>query len=278
MFSKKKILFYGNCHLGVISKYFKDNLSEYFEVQKCTDYGLKQFWIDDGLFSVWYAENVKLQNEIFPKIHKIIKEVDIFVFQPIKNSINELNTEYLCNNIATKLKICLPNSRLFIHLTDINSLQPYIEYVKTKTSNNTDLIYYLQNSSDSYLLKLLQNEFPINKNFKKHRNRNVNIQCYEENLKIYDNVININDFLEKEYKNQILCYSHNHMSENYYIELINRLINNIGNINHTVKCVKYYPKNNHLIDPFQFKFFRNYFKGTKSLNDKGRLLNINDIK
>jgi hypothetical protein len=36
---RKKILFYGNCHLGVVANYFEQYLSDKYEVIKCREAG-----------------------------------------------------------------------------------------------------------------------------------------------------------------------------------------------------------------------------------------------
>lgn len=58
----KKLLFYGNCQLGALSKHIRANSKEY-QILSCKDYGLQQFWADEGLFAVWSPENGHLSEQ-----------------------------------------------------------------------------------------------------------------------------------------------------------------------------------------------------------------------
>ena len=257
----KKILFYGNCQLGALARFFKKNLSDKFEVQSCTDCGLQPFWDEDGLFAAWSPENREHQHDFKNCVHAKIEESDIFVFQDHSslNIIEELQTKFLHNKIATGLKICLPSICLFVYLTENHSLKPYIQYVKTKETNVSKIIKYLQESDDPKLTEMLKQEFPFNKTYQIYRNENW--FRYEKDIEQYDIAIGMNDYIEQEYKNKILAYSNRHPTEDYYIELIRRLYKHLDvnetkyPISNELDC----PRHDEKINPNQFAFFKNLF-------------------
>jgi len=258
---KRKILFYGNCQLGALAKYFKRYLSDWFDVQKCTDCGLKPFWNEDGLFAVWSPENIERQHDFKNCVHTNIKESDIFIFQDHSsdNLIEELQTKFLHDRISTGLKVCLPSIRLFVYLTENASLKPYIQYVKTKETSASKIIKYLQESDDPRLTELLKQEFPFNKTYR--RGRNENLFRYEKDIEQYDIAIGMNDYIEQEYKNKILAYAHSHPTEDYYVELIRRLYKHldINEAEYPIPNEFDCPKNTEKINPKQFAFFNNIF-------------------
>lgn len=275
----KKIIFYGNCQLGAIAKYFRQHLLE-FEVLLSTDCGLETFWHEEGLFAVWTKNNQTKQNEYKKCIHSKIRECDIFIFQDHSGEgiVQELRTQYLINNIvpSNAQKICMPDVRLFIHMTDARCLKKHIQYAKTKFNDPLEIIDFLQNSSDPHLINLMHEEFPINKKYEKYRNENQ--QRYERELKIYDTRINMLDFIENEYKNQILSNLHSHVSESYFIELTYRLLREMNVKNHNIKSMQTPTGGNETLDPKQFKFFRDFFPNIDSKNLKGRKMEKGDLE
>jgi hypothetical protein len=278
---KQKILFYGNCQVGAIARFFRLNLTEQFEVQLCTECGLAPFWNEPGLFAVWSPLNKEKQQEYVKQLHSKIRESDIFVFQNHEGNhwlMNELTTKYLHDTVATGIKICIPDSRLFIYLSDNVAIKPYIEYVKTKVSSKEEAINYLKNSEDLNLSALLKNEYPFNLEFKRYRNENR--ERHKENLKAYDNVINMCDFMEAECKTKQIALTHNHMSESYYFDLIKKLYNilNTNDSNLAFENFEYPGQGASIINPKQFKFFNNIFP-TISLHENAnyREITVNDI-
>lgn len=274
---KKKILFYGNCQVGVIARFFRLNLSDMFEVQLCTDCGLTPFWNENGLYAVWSKENRETQEEYKRCVQTKIKESDIFIFQDHsgRSVIDELKTKYLYDEFASGLKICVPDTRFFAYLVDAISLVPYVSYIKTKETNSDKIIKYLQESDDSKLSTILLNEYPFNKKYEMYRNENT--QRFEKELSLYNNVIGMGDYMEKEFQNKLLSVSHNHMNECYFIELINRLYSILG------ISITEYPIENlkfpgfDSIDPRQFNFFIKMFPNLDYGNFKGRKLRTGDV-
>ena len=272
---KQKILFYGNCHICAISNYFEENLPQY-EIVDCSDCGVTPFWSESKAFCVWTPDNHKSQNDVYPCVHEKIAEADVFIFQDHSglSVIPELKTKHLHDNVATGLKICLPDTRFFAHLTDLVALNPYIDYVKTIHKEPADIIKYLQESDDPKLIELLKNEFPMNKDFVRYRGEN--IQRYELERKIYDIRLDMNDWMEQEYRSQIFCAVHSHMNSNYFVELTKRIYDRLGiDINQhpikNVKCPGAGEKS--IINPIQFRFFREVFPDIKT----SRGVNINKI-
>ena len=191
---KKKILFYGNCHLAVISKFFRNSkLSERFDVQFSSDCGLSLFR-DDGVFAVWAPPNKQKQATFKECIHSKIKESDIFVFQHHEGSvIEELKTKYLHDNIATGLKICAPETLFYSNVSSHQCLEPYVKYIKTKVNSEEEIMDYLKTSDDPELISILKNDYPFNTSYQLKRNENR--QRHEKSLKLYDNVIDMCEFM-----------------------------------------------------------------------------------
>ena len=112
---KKKILFYGNCQVGVLARFFRLNLPDRFDVQLCTDCGLSPFWNEKGLYAVWSKENREAQSEYKQCVQSKIQESDVFIFQDHSglSVIDDLKTKYLHDEFASGLKICISDMRFF---------------------------------------------------------------------------------------------------------------------------------------------------------------------
>ena len=275
--TKKKILFYGNCQLGAVARFFRLNLSDKFDVQLCTDCGLNPFWNEKGLYAVWVKENRENQERCKQCIQTKIQESDVFIFQDHSglSVIDELKTKYLHDKFASGLKICVPDTRFFAYPVDPRALAPYVGYVKTKETNSEKIIKYLQESDDPNLSAILLNEYPFNKKYERYRNENT--QRFERDLALYNNVIGMGDYMEKEFQNKLLSVSHNHMNECYFIELINRLYNIIGIslTDYPVKSLQFPGFDS--VDPRQFSFFVKMFPNLNYGNFKGRKLRTGDV-
>ena len=271
MNKRQKILFYGNCQICAISNYFEENLPQY-EIVDCSDCGVVPFWSNSKAFCVWTPDNKQSQKDFYSCIHEKITEADVFIFQDHsgKAAIPELHTKYLHDHISNGLRICVPDARFFAHLNDKEGLKPYIDYVKTIHKEPTDIIKYLQESDDPKLTELLKNEYPMNRDFVRYRGEN--IHRYEQERKIYDTRLDTNGWMESQYKHQKFTVTHNHMGENYFVELIRQLYKHLDiNIDtHPIDNVSH-PPGYDIIDPNQFKFFRDYFPDIR-VNLEGKIL------
>jgi hypothetical protein len=272
---KKKILFYGSCQIAVLSQFFLKNstLNELFEVIKCdkTCSPMNIWRSDESNFAVWTKENRLIQKDFFHIIHEKIKQADIFIFQSTERQcISELTTEALCE-ISNGKNICIPNTRLFIYCNDSLALSPYIEYAQSKVEdpkNSRELVDFLRNSEDPELIRILERDYPISTNYQRYRNENS--QRAEEDFKKYQNYISMESFIKDNYKKNLLALRHNHMSMIYFIELMNRLFENLDLKNLKIKKEEIkIPRNNpeDSINPFQFDFFRKYFPELLHLNN-----------
>jgi hypothetical protein len=265
---KKKILFYGNCQLGVISEYFLNDpkLNEIFEVILCDESCAPiHIWRGDkSKFAVWTNENRPIQKEIFNIVHEKLKQADIFVFQATERTcIDELKTQYLCDQVSAAKNVCIPNIRMFIYCSDMNALTPIFNYIRTKVSDPTDasqIAEYLRNSDDPQLTVLLEEEYPMSDTYHPYRNQNVHRAI--EDAKNYSLYVNMEDYIRSNYKTKILTVSHNHMSRPYYAELLRRLLNilEVEDIEIDEARLNYPGPNPSNINPFEFKFFKEYFK------------------
>jgi hypothetical protein len=264
---KKKILFYGNCQTGAISQYFAKNerLKELFEIieydESCAP---MHIWREDKTnFAVWTRENRPIQNEIYKSVHEKLKQADIFLFSSTEmSSIEELRTEYICENVSKGFNVCLPNIRLFLYCTDSISLKPYIEYAKTKIKDPNsvqEIASFIKNSDDPELTRILERDYPICTDFERYRNENA--LRAREDLEKYENYICMEEFIKKNYKTKILSFQHNHLHTNYFIELLKRTLEVLGvsDIEIDEKELKVPGAGQGMVNAKNFKFFNDYF-------------------
>ena len=280
MNKRQKILFYGNCHMCVISNFFAEKLNDEFDVFSCEECNVMPHWNSAPAFAVWSPENKPHQLDHLECVHEKLKQTDVFVFQHFGGGsvIDKLKTEYLCNEILPKnaIKICLPDFRFFADLNEPRSIKPWADYAKTKTCNSNEIIDFLQNSDDPHLVQLFQNEYPYNKEFVGYRCENY--ERYDQDLKRYDIRINMNDWVEENLGKQIITHTHCHPTEIYYKETISRIYNHI-NINedkYPIESVNH--ARGDTINPEQFKFFRSQFPDMDYSGISGRPIIDKDIK
>lgn len=278
MTNKCKILFYGNCQLTVVANYFQKYLDG-FDVQICTDCGLQPFWISNCVFAVWSPENVTRQHKYVKCVHEKIRQSDVFVFQDHSGTsvIDELKTKFLCTDVAGKntRQICSPDTRLFVHPTDATCISKQVAYLKTQHHDSDKIINELQNSTDPVLTDLLKKEFPFSNTFEKLRNENY--QRYIDQSKIYSDCVNMNDYIEQQYKTKILTYSHNHMSPEYFLGLINKLLIKL-NVIHEINIQNIVaPDTSEKLHPGQFRYFTEMFPDMDYVGVSGRKLEPADI-
>ena len=280
MNTKPKILFYGNCQMSAISQYFADNLNSELDIISCKECGLASQWKNSPSYAIWIEQNSSNQLDYFHCIHEKLKSTDIFVFQDFSggSAIDKLKTEYLCNEILPKnaIKICLPDFRFFSHIVDKHGLKPWIVYAKTKTSNSNEIIDFLQNSDDPHLVELFQNQMPYTKEYVRYRCENYS--RYEVEHKKYDIRINMNDWVEENFENQIITHCHSHPTEIYFKEIISKIFKyiNINENQFPIENVDHAKGNP--IDPQQFKFFRTQFPNMDySQLENRREITINDL-
>jgi len=262
---KQKIIFSGNCHVGVISQYFSKNayLNELFEVIKVDEscYPLTAWRGDNTNFALWTNKDEEVQRQFCKGVQEKIKQADIFVFQStFRSTIEELRTAYLCENISTGKNVCIPNMRVFVYCNDPASLFPYIEYAKTKVSKPNDMeqIYdFLQTSDDPMLTKILEQDYPISTIYKERRNENH--QRAKLDSEQYPNYICMESFIEENFKSKLLFCAHNHPTTAYFVELLRLLLINLGLNDFNIEEKDIQKLGGYKIDPMQFKFFKEYF-------------------
>ena len=279
--STKKILFYGNCQLGAIARYFRNNIPE-VDVQLCTSTGIEPFWNEPGLFAIWSDNVRKIQHKVKKHVYKKIQDCDIFVFQDHSglSVLPELQTKFL-HDTASKnnQNICMPDTRLYIQPVSWHCLINQIKFIRESLNviNPQDIIETLKQSNHPKLTELLVNNYPVNKTYKIWSGENV--QRHEDNLKQYETVISMNDFMEDRYTKEILFKSFSHPGASYFEELLKRTLKEVGITDHQIKPLK---ENDDFagfdtLDPRQFNFFTNQFPGIDYTGFVGTDLTIDDI-
>ena len=252
----KKILFYGNCHLSVVGQWMHENYSDKFEVLDCTDCGLDPFWITSKNFAVWSLENAPKQKDYYKCLHEKIKEADFFIFQPIESNekfIEEVQTEYLVNNITKGLSIYVSNTRFFAYPLDHLCLKPYVNYIYKNISKEPKVILdILLNDNHPEFEKILYEQYTssISENKKRHL-----IYCEK-----YKNSLDMNMFIEENWKTDLLFATQNHPSEIYWKELIKQIFLYIGEPLDQERLTNIdYPNKTHIVNVFRFSFFNSLF-------------------
>lgn len=259
----KKILFYGNCHLGTLGSWFHENYNDKFQVIDCSEGGLIGFY-GTKCFCVWSPENKGNQIKFYKSIHEKIKEADIFVFQSHRGSniIDELKTAYLYNNIATGIKICIPNNRFLAYPICNRSYDRYIRYIHDYiTKDSKKILEYITHEDDPKFLEILYSNYPF---VSTDTERSHNITNYIKDSKEYSLCIDMNNYIENNWKSKILFSSIAHPTYFYYRELINQIFKIINEPidEEKIKNINY-PGNDGMINPLQFKFFRDLFPNIK---------------
>jgi len=179
--------------------WFHNNYSDAFEVVDCRDCGLEGFGGTTKNFAVFSPENNKNQHEYYRCIHEKIKQSDILVFTHIEHStIDELKMEYLYSEIAKdQIKICIPNMRFFAYPICHRSFVPFLRYVYKNISQQENvMINYLLNNNDNKFHEIFFEQLKIT--FDGNRSR------HEKNSIRYENVLEMNDFIEQHWSKHLL--------------------------------------------------------------------------
>ena len=261
---KNRILFYGNCQIGAISKIFETHpiLKDKFTVLNARDYNLvSQNWPAVANFLL---SNEKSKGKNDPRnIEKIFSDADIVVFQAIDNG--NVPEYCLTKNIIPDfdgLSICIPSfwySGYFAF--------PYAYPI-------LDLFYYLDKlglSNKEALNFLLNEPIPITEKLHTYYH-DYSIDGLKERSKeqaeIY-NYISILDWLLDTYKNKILCYHHSHPTPSFFEFIVNEILNRTDSSVEDVNLENFgfpHAGANEYFLPIKFKFFNDLFPNLAPLS------------
>lgn len=246
---KKKLLFYGSCHLSAVSQWIEDNHSDKFEIIDSKKAGIAPFWGEnDKNFALWTEANRPRQQELKENAYKEIRNCDFFIFQPheFDSVIPELKTSFLVKSVLNGIPICLPNTRMTCYpIGPVTSLQDIINYAKTNISNKAnEIIHFLKTEDDPKLIEI------INRHVKEQEAGNI------RSKESIEHSVCMLDYIENNWKTELLFLTHNHPSIFYYEELIKRLFKVLGEEPPFVSGMRH-PKSSQFINPLQFHFFRN---------------------
>lgn len=249
----KRLLFYGNCHLSVLSQWIEKNYSHKFEVIDCKKAGLNPFWKQkDKNFALWSTPNRPKQEEAKPLVHQAIKECDCFIFQPHEGNalIPELKTSFLIENIVNGRSIGIHNARMSVYPTslDSTSLVDLVKYVRTNiTTDPKQVIKYLTTELDQRFFEIVEDHN------KTQQEGNNNFRSFGFELSVC-----LLDFMERRWKTDLLFCTINHPTPIYYRELIHQLFRALEEPLTIVPKLNdiEYPDTVCFINPLQFNFFR----------------------
>lgn len=260
---KQKILFYGNCQIGSISKIFQTHpiLKRQFSVLDARDYKLskqKSPAVANFLLGLPQSNGTNDPR----KIEQIFSDADIVVFNAIDN--NRIPEYCLTKNIIPNfdgLSICVPSfwySGYFGYPYKFPLL---------------DVFYYLNqlNLSNKEVLNTLLNEsIPITKElFSYYHDFSLKgLDAREEDQSKLYNYISIKNWLLDTYKNKLLCYNHSHPTPSFFEFIINETSNKIDPSIEDVNLENYnfsHPRSDGHFLPTTFKFFNDLFPDMKPL-------------
>lgn len=233
-----RVLFYGNCQPEAIMSVLNlDNSIYYTSYISC------------------FGTNLN-ENEFL----KYILQSDIIITQHISDDYRNkhyLSTSFICNNAKKTTKIILFNSLHFDFY--------YVDLKYLKIKGDTDLFkpsgvhyhytsivecYNNKYSAETYINNYINNE---NLKTKEELDEMANKSLNELNKRYYDMknifnaeniyVIQINDFIDKNYKNILLFYSMNHPTK-FLLQYICEIIINITKLKNSI---------NYNIDPLDYE-------------------------
>lgn len=238
---KKKILFYGNCQLLIGLYSYFDNIKEEYNIYKWQSYS-------------YIREQQKIN-------YNLLKEIDIFIYQPINLTYKEYSTDELIKYLNKNcLKIGIP----FIY---IDSFFPLIKksihgidggnILNDYKIINEEIIKNLKKKYDYKQIIELYNQNKINFNYEKRFNEN--IQRMKEKEK--NTHVKIVDFILSNYKNNKIMYMHHHPSKLIFDEIamqvfeILKIDNDINKNNwNGLLSDEFYPYHISSIKYFNFNF------------------------
>lgn len=267
----KKILFYGNCQLGALSKHIRNNSHEY-NILNCQDYGLKPFWADEGLFATWSLENRTNQDAYYSKVIDAVKQCDIFIFQHHKDLARrtELTTEYLINELKPgSIGICLPSIQYYGYLYDVRGINYVVKKLYAFKMSPKDILAYLINEDDqdarNQMVELHDSSLEKMK------------QKDKEHKELYLNYVTISDYIEKNYINKIIAYDHSHPSIHYYNKILQHFSDYGIKINQLFDGNSILPGSTQLC-PYELKYFNNHFSELEDItpHDKFFTFKLNE--
>lgn len=269
-----RILFYGNCQLGALSKHIRHNSNEY-QILSCRDYGLEKFWVDEGLFAVWTLENQNRTDQYQSKIIEAVQTCDIFIFQHLKNNSSEkLKTENLIKHLSPRsLSICFPSFRYWGYLYQTSTIDYFIEKL-TKENLITEQILHRVRNETTDCLKTMIEELHI-KSVEETRQRE------EANKQRYTNCITVSEFIEANYDKLLIAYDHSHPSTHVYNYYLDRLNDHGIVIDKKFDNKSILPGSTQLF-PKDLFYFNDYFRNMENLDYHlpffNKRLNISTIK
>lgn len=245
---KKKLLFYGNCHLCCIATWLHKEYSDKFELIDCESCGVHSFQSTKN-FAVW-RDSVEKQREYYKHVHDKIREADFFIFQPIENAaIDELKTDFLISNVVKETSIIVPNMRFFAYPLDFYAIRPYVQYIyKNITKDRKAILDYLVNECDPNFEKIFYNSYETGMAENKRRYELQSYSC--------KNKIDMQSFVEENWKETLLFATHNHPAGPYYFHLITKLFDYLNEPFDLEKFKTFnYPNRSIILNVKEFNFF-----------------------
>lgn len=271
---KKKIVFYGNCQLSVLSNTLCDQspqFNESYEILRASDYNLRSIWKEPKSVVAPFMYLPNKQNEGFSEnvlnsINKIMDDADIIVCQDFKEDIRcrptEVTSAYIHDKYyKEKQVVCLPVLWFSGYLTepyhDSDAMMPYIYiWLIENGYDNQKILNWLKNEYDPKIANLI--EYAASNSIDKNKQKQK-----EESAK-FKNYINTIDVLE-EYKDNLIVTRMNHPTAYYYGKLYQRFIQFLDSGFDTELNIDkiIFPGGGEMPNLFDFNFFKKIFPNIK---------------
>lgn len=274
---KKKVLFYGNCQLAVLSRMLQlqnPKFNEEYEVLKASDYKLADTWIEEvgTVAPFMYGINTKYgvaTSETISALEQITEDADIIIFQRLHeaeraNRVEELTTDYIyAKHGASKKMICIPSFWFSGYLTTIETnplvIPAIFKWLIDKELNNKQIFDWLKNESHPNISLLIEKN--AQDSIKELHRREI------KDSSTYKNFVSVLDILPQ-YKEHLLCYCYNHPSQYYFKKMYSEIIKlidpglfyDLPNKNILLPGVSYFPP------PLDFYWFNKNFPNITNCN------------
>lgn len=254
-----RILFYGNCQLGALAKHIRHNSDEY-QILSCKDYGLEQFWADEGLFATWSPDNISNLAKCKSRIIEAVQTCDVFIFQHVEYAlpIEELKTENIIKHLSSKsLSICFPSFRYWGYLYQTYMTDYFVEKLAKEKLNPEQILHRVQNETTDYIKNRIK-ELHI-KSVEETRKRE------EANKQRYTNCITVSEFIEANYDKLLIAYDHSHPSTHVYNYYLDRLKDYGLAVKKKFDNTSILPGSTQLF-PKDLFYFNDYFRNMENLD------------
>lgn len=217
-----KLLFYGNCQLGVLSRWFAKCIK--YETISCNDVGLvHQPWSrDDITIAIWHGPNQELikSPEIVDNIYEAWRQADVVFFQHHENSDHGLDTITLVQQSPTTTHVLVPNLRYEQNCT-INVCK-YLQRIHPDWTHSEIFDYVTTKPPTSDIVDMCKRN--VNRFYKKWRIKDIQLgKIYDHVSSVINLSTNVADEIHCLSKTRFVASSRMHPTSAYFEYILEKL-------------------------------------------------------